>query len=1265
MDEDKLLFSDIKFIIAQCYNTDHIRNVLIEGGAKHINYLSEHVTLVISDTHCSEAEEAVELFDKPVVTSLWVHLSIKAKKLLPTEAFSPFKTIFHNVVASFSSTFSRNDIDTLASTLIYYGARVTKDVAASTHFIVPDSNLSDLSNRSPSISNLKIVAPDWIIESVKHKRCCEESLFDPELLLPPPPPTPPPPSPPPPRQPQQPATRELQPHETEKETPINQLKPDTKSTENKLRFDDPQAASNPPQSTLQRVRPQQVLNRPPSQNHQQQFIQHPQSQINHPAQKPLQTMPASNLPRPQGMPQNIIRTVQPRFRPILPPNSNAPMPTPIQQKQSIRGALPDSQQPKKVTMNFGPQYRKQGPHQNNTDPQQQASIQQQPAYVSVQSQQQQPQTHQHMNIQQQSGTNVAPTRLPQPTMYNQVRGTFPNSHMPPRGKPAQQQMVNSQQPTQMINRFQDPNTPMSQRPYQVCLQPQGVKSNYQPNNMPRPIYYSQQGNNQVQVRMPQQGPPVRHMQNDQIVYDNFNLSQQPQEPLSTQQHYQGHPPQQSFHNTHQQSQPQPQQFQPPPPHQHHPHGQIQIRGPSQPQQQIQSQPSPIPHGQHQIQNQSQNMSQNTAPFQSNFFRGGPGPQHIRAPRTQFVNQQQQQPQKSDGPRHMSTEQMASQQVHPVPDNNQVQSQLVTRVQSQPSTQTQTRPQPQPQSQPQPQPHPSIFDHIQESNLAQIKAQVPIVTETFDYFGHDPKDIVPKDLPLSGCRFKFTEYDEISPKIKQQWFNGIKIAGGLLGESLEGVTHLICETRNTDIFEEAIKLGIRCVTIYWINDVLAQNKLSYPWKALHFPTAFAKNNRPLTNQTVSITNFRGRDRKELKEMILKAGGLYTDYFSTSNSLLICGNVGGDKYEHALEWKVPIANCQILSDVLLNNDISLDSMLSQSKYQLFNQGDSLKLTSYSSIQNLMKPWRKPLSVAETSTIPTLVVNSADDSGIATGASNNSDPDTNGKPQATDVVLASDDKSNEHTKCRRKSNDPVRILFTHLETDLVNKLTTYASKLGLSVASGPSNCTHLIVDGISRTPKFICAFNYATYILSYKWIIESHEVGSLLDEKQFILRDLKGEETFSFNLVYSLLKRKKRRGPLFNHIVFFVTPQVLAKAPSIKEMIESAGGVVATKKLPSRLQITQMKADGKRFVVVSSKEDLHLCSALEAINVDIVDAEFVVSGILRQDIDFEAHRLRTTTEVPFIRPETSPKAHISQPSPPKKLRLEDSSSLTESSN
>lgn len=656
--------------------------------------------------------------------------------------------------------------------------------------------------------------------------------------------------------------------------------------------------------------------------------------------------------------------------------------------------------------------------------------------------------------------------------------------------------------------------------------------------------------------------------------------------------------------------------------------------------------------------------------------------------------------------------------------------------------------------PKPQPHPSIFDHIQESNLAQIKAKVPVVTENFRYFGHDSKDNVPENLPLLGCRFKLIDYEAIDLKKKELWCEAIKAAGGLFDDRIESITHLICENRESDQFRYALKQGVRCVTIYWLNDVLAQNRLTYPWKAIHLPVSFSKTNKPLKDHIITVTNIKGRDRREVKDMILMTGAKFTEYFSTSNTLIICGNVGGDKYDHAIEWKIPYANCQLISDILLNASKNIKIMLTQSKYQIFNSNNHLKLKSYMEIKDLMKPWQTPININNqnvisngTSKTLAITLNSNDDSGLATGGSNNSDSDMiNGRmdilennPNPADVELKSKNQSDKKdsidekmivngleveksitvtesapiedsikiksekmevdliptsTVCKeengqndstavsgcnnpieslsnslfkvepiikdslpiRKSSEPVRLLFTHLSTTLVNQLRQQALKLGLGFASSPLNCTHLIVDRISRTPKFVCAFSNAKYILTYKWIVESHEANNVFDEKAFILQDKAGEEKFSFNLIYSWMKRKKRNSPLFNNMVFFITPTVKSRVSNVKEMIESAGGIVATKKPPTKMQLDQLKADGKRLVVISCVEDELIYSMLESQGVDIMDTEFVTSGILRQDIDYEAHRI-DSRKIQSIRSGASNLVSMAQ-NQTKRLRLEESS-------
>lgn len=665
---------------------------------------------------------------------------------------------------------------------------------------------------------------------------------------------------------------------------------------------------------------------------------------------------------------------------------------------------------------------------------------------------------------------------------------------------------------------------------------------------------------------------------------------------------------------------------------------------------------------------------------------------------------------------------------------------------------------------QPQPHPSIFDNKQENSLAQLRTKVPIVNEDIKYVGHDLKDKVPDGMPLVGCKFKMIEYTYVQPQERAIWIEAIEEAGGVFTEDHSQLTHLICETRLTDDYCEALKRGVRCITVYWVNDVIARNSLKYPWKALHFPKWFRLDEKPLDGQLISITNIKGRERREVVEMITKSGATYTDSFCPKNTLLICGSPGGEKYEKAIVWRTPIASSSILIDFIIHETRDFKELLPLAKYQSFKRSDMLCVDSYTKVREIMLPWMKPIPVPgnhsdeNTQTLTNGVTLAAEtpqpaqseDSGIATSGSNNSDGDGNSNklsaspPIEADTVLngetgksegekpaetleatgeqkedkvndqvttnhggtdtavecSSESKTNDveagkensnsivpmetnETKetalinshpiqdasegsdgdkfmdCKetqsteanstqmqsieplkessstvmtngrplRTSEDPIRLLFTRLEKKLVAELQSIALDLKLGLASSPNDCTHLIVDRISRTPKFICAMNHATHILNYQWLVESHKTGQVLDERAFILQDPEGEKKFSLSLVRSLLKRKKRKKKLlFTDYIFFVTPGILSRVSNLKEMIESAGGTMITRKLPTRLQLHQMRSNGKTFIVVTNPHDYHIVSSIEESGVDIVGSEFIMSGILRQDIDVEAHRLNS---------------------------------------
>lgn len=592
-----------------------------------------------------------------------------------------------------------------------------------------------------------------------------------------------------------------------------------------------------------------------------------------------------------------------------------------------------------------------------------------------------------------------------------------------------------------------------------------------------------------------------------------------------------------------------------------------------------------------------------------------------------------------------------------------------------------------QPQPQPQPHPSIFDHSHESNLAQIKSKVPKVNESVQYFGHDSKQTVPKNQPLFGCKFKLVEYNDIEPSLKETWSRAIIGAGGVYCNDLTEATHLVCETRRSSEYSQAVKFSIRCVTIYWINDIITLNRLTHPWKALHLPLAFSMDARPMTDQIITVTNFRGSERREVREMILKLGARFTDYFSSKNTLIICGSAGGDKYDRALEWKIPLANCQFLSDILLFGVENFGQMLAQSKYQNFTRRDPLKLTSHPKIRDFLHPWTKPIPFVEpkaslgppilngisedlkaTDTSGQTILDSNIDSmqpeskinGIEAKSAIKSEIDSSSEndhpaPDSLDQVGtvierlvdsseivvdfkqplnpsdANGQKQNgkenaiSPTKRSRKSQEPIRLLYTNVVPNMVEPIKDAATKLGLCFATNPKDCTHLLVGQLCRTRTFICSFSHASYIVTPSWLLESSAAGELLDERPFLVQDKEGEEKYSFNLIHSLVKRKRRSELLFSNWVFFVTPSIKKDVPDIEGIIESAGGSVCSKKPPSKKQFEQLKSEGKRVVVVTCDEDYYLCPTLESFGMEVVSPEFVISGILRQDIDFDVHRVR----------------------------------------
>lgn len=182
---------------------------------------------------------------------------------------------------------------------------------------------------------------------------------------------------------------------------------------------------------------------------------------------------------------------------------------------------------------------------------------------------------------------------------------------------------------------------------------------------------------------------------------------------------------------------------------------------------------------------------------------------------------------------------------------------------------------------------------------------------------------------------------------------------------------------------------------------------------------------------------------------------------------------------------------------------------------------------------------------------------------------------------------DESNEKLKSKRSD---IRIFFTNCAN--AKELTDIAISLGGRVVSKYSDCTHLVTSKVERTVKFVCAFNYALYIMDPNWLIKSKEHGFFLKESDHLLTDKANEEYFGFKIEESFERRNKREKPLFANMVFFITKSCVPSFKILMDLIRSAGGIGVVNKAPSSQQIENLKSIGQTFVVVSCEKDLYLC-------------------------------------------------------------------------
>ncbi|XP_059963762.1 PAX-interacting protein 1 [Mesoplodon densirostris] len=497
---------------------------------------------------------------------------------------------------------------------------------------------------------------------------------------------------------------------------------------------------------------------------------------------------------------------------------------------------------------------------------------------------------------------------------------------------------------------------------------------------------------------------------------------------------------------------------------------------------------------------------------------------------------------------------------------------------------------------------------QQQQMQTQTPQAPPCQPQYQLFGHDPAVEIPEEGFLLGCVFAVADYPEqMSDKqLLATWKRIIQAHGGAVDPTFSSrCTHLLCESQVSGLFAQAVKERKRCVTAHWLNTVLKKKRLVPPHRALHFPVAFPPGGRPCSQHIISVTGFVDSDRDDLKLMAYLAGAKYTGYLCRSNTVLICKEPTGLKYEKAKEWRIPCVNAQWLGDILLGNLEAL-RQIQYGRYTTFSLQDPFAPAPHL-VSNLLDAWRVPLKVSAELLMGVRL------------------PPKLKQNEATNIQPSSKRARIEDIPPPTKKLTPELtpfVLFTGFEPVQVQQYIKKLYILGGEVAESAQKCTHLISSKVTRTVKFLTAISVVKHIVTPEWLEECFKCQKFLDEQNYLLRDAEAEVLFSFSLEESL--RRAHVSPLFKAKYFYITPGICPSLSTMKAIVECAGGKVLSKQ-PSFRKLMEHKQNKSlsEIILISCENDLHLCREYFARGIDVHNAEFVLTGVLTQTLDYESYK------------------------------------------
>ncbi|CAO2839664.1 unnamed protein product [Amaranthus hypochondriacus] len=209
------------------------------------------------------------------------------------------------------------------------------------------------------------------------------------------------------------------------------------------------------------------------------------------------------------------------------------------------------------------------------------------------------------------------------------------------------------------------------------------------------------------------------------------------------------------------------------------------------------------------------------------------------------------------------------------------------------------------------------------------------------------------------------------------------------------------------------------------------------------------------------------------------------------------------------------------------------------------------------------------------------------------------------------------------RRKTMADIRVLFSkNLDKHTLKQQKKILMRFGVSMASCPSNATHFVADKFIRTRNMLEFIAQGKPVVTSMWLESCQQAGFYIDERSYILRDMKREQEFGFRLPFSLDQARKH--PLLKGYKVIITPNTKPEEEMLTSLVRVVHGQVVDM-FPDDMMRENMILSN--LLIFSCEEDQAYCLPFLERGASVYSSELLLNGIIIQKLEFERHQLFKT--------------------------------------